>query len=83
MAEQRVTAAAVPSSGCGTGHFQYADVPPPGYRMQYGPARAGDLAYWNEDSEWRAVRHGQNIVGAYTKDLWFMGILALATRCPS
>ena len=63
--------------------WQFADQPPAGYQRQYGTAQAGDMAYWNKDSEWKRVRHGQNIVGAYEGELWGMGILALATRIPN
>ena len=64
--------------------MQYADKSPEGYRLVTidEPAKNFDLAFYNHDSEWRPVTHGQNIVGASARVLW-PGIMAVARRVPA
>lgn len=62
--------------------LQYADVPPAGYELLHSSveAKQWDKAFFNRDSEWRTVQPGMNIIGASSRELWHMGIMALARK---
>lgn len=61
---------------------QYADVPPPGFRIERWNDYAlkwGDLVFRVPFGPWEAVRPGMNLVGATRREL--SGVLGVAVPC--
>lgn len=65
-----------------TENYQYADVPPEGFKLltMRDKARLGDMVYVEKECAWEPVRQGQNRDGATLHELWSTGVLGLARR---